>query len=197
MRTTSFLISLAAAAGLSLLAACSDNPAVPESALPPGQPIALANASFNGDAQGRIGDWLAVEHNVGKSYTFVADTAQPRSAPSSARIQRYGPEIYGVLEQRLVAKPEWRGKTVRLSGYLRSAGINGTGGALVMQAIDGSGSVLAHDHMDGRRVLGDTPWRQYSVQLKLPPTTWFVQVGVMLEEGGTLWADDLALDIMD
>lgn len=191
------MLTLAAAAAFTLLAGCSDNPTVPQSALPPGQPIALANASFNGDPQGRILDWVAVEHNVGKSYTFVADTVQARSAPSSARIHRHGPEIYGVLEQRLVAKPEWRGKTVRLSGYLRSEGVNGTGGALILQAIDGSGNILLNEHMDGRRVLGNTPWRQYSVQMRLPATTWFVQVGAMLEEGGTLWVDDLALDILD
>lgn len=196
--TRSPIAGLLLAASLCLaLCACSGGTTVPENALPPGQPIALKNASFDADAQGRLTDWVAVEHAGGNSYTFVADTQQPHSAPSSARIRRHGPEIFGILEQQVRVQPQWIGKTVRLSGYLKTAGANGVGAAIVLQARTSSGDALVFDHMDGRKVRGDQGWTRYSAQLKIPPNAWFLQVGVMLEEDGTLWADDLVLELMD
>lgn len=195
-RNTSLLPCVVAACWLLAAAGCADTPTDP-AALPPGQPVPLVNASFNADGQGRLAGWLASEHNTGNSYTFMADTQQARSQPSSARIQRYGQEIFGLLEQEVRVKPEWIGKTARLSGHLKSAGVSGTGGALVLQARLGGGAILVHNHMDDRRVRGDTPWTLYTVEIKLPPNAWSLRVGVLLEDGGTLWADDLALDIMD
>lgn len=189
-RRTSLALGLAFA-----LAACSSNP--PEVPLAPGQPIALANSSFAISGSGSLEGWSQAEHMNGNSYAFELEALDARSAPASARIRRYGPEFFGLLEQRVRVQPVWVGKTVRLSGYLRTKGATGTGGALVLQARDGGGSILAHDHMDGRRVRGDQVWQRYDIALKVPPGTWELQVGVMLEDDGTLWADDLALDLMD
>ena len=184
-------------AGLALvlaLAGCASAPGTPD--LPPGEPVELNNPSFAPDAQGQLTGWNALEHNAGKSYSFVADRQAPRSAPASARINRHGPEFFGVLEQRVRIKPEWVGKTARLSGYIKTAGATGTGGALVLQARSGGDGILAHDHMDDRRVRGDQDWRRYTAQVKITPGTWWLQVGVMLQDDGTLWADDLALHIL-
>lgn len=180
-----------------LLVACSGGTTVPEAALPPGQPIALKNPSFNADAQGRFIDWASVEHNAGNSYSFVADAEDAHSAPSSARIRRHGPEIFGLLEQTMRVQPAWFGKTVRLSGYLKTAGANGGGGSLILQARDSGGLALVHDHMDNRKVKGDQGWKLYTAQVKIPTGAWAIQVGAMLEDGGTLWADDLVLELMD
>lgn len=186
------------AAGLAtLLVACSGGTTLQEPVLPAGQPIALKNPSFNADAQGRLADWASVEHNAGNSYTFVVDAQDAHSAPSSARIRRDGPEIFGLLEQTMRVQPAWFGKTVRLSGYLKTAGASGGGGGLVLQARDSGGLALVHDHMDDRKVKGDQGWKRYTAQVKIPAGAWAIQVGVMLEDGGTLWADDLVLELMD
>ena len=71
------------------------------------------------------------------------------------------------------------------------------GGALTLQITDGSGNTLVHNYMDNRRVRGDQGWKHYSVEVKLPPQTYYVNVGPMLEEDGTLWADDMVLEILD
>ena len=160
-------------------------------------PVAMANPSFVADAAGELTGWQKIEHASGNSYTFIADTKSPLSKPSSLRIHRHGQEAFGLLEQRVAAPLAWQGRTVRLSGSLKSAGATGGGGALVLQARTGSSVILAHDHMDDRRLKGDQGWKKVSVQLKLPPQTGQLLVGVMLEEGGTLWADDLVLELID
>ena len=157
----------------------------------------MTNPSFTPDATGRLVGWTRIEHARGNSYTFVADPNQPYSAPTSARISRHGPEIFGVLDQRIKVEPAWRGKTVRLSGYLKTLGATGGGGALVIQALDGGGNVVAHDHMNDSRVRGDQGWKRYHAAVKIPAETTHLRAGVMLEDGGTLWADDLSLELVD
>ncbi|TWO69425.1 hypothetical protein FN976_19245 [Caenimonas sedimenti] len=180
-----------------LLAGCGGTGPL-QSELTPGQPIALQNPGFTADPNGRMPGWSQIEHMGGESYTFVADTEHfALSAPSSLRMRRHGREFFGLMEQRVRMQPAWAGKTVRLSGFMRSRGATGTGGALLLQSRDGYDNIVRDERMAGRRVRGDTEWRQYAVEMKLPPSTWWIQVGVMLEDDGTLWADDIVLEIID
>ena len=160
-------------------------------------PIEFENPSFVPDAQGGLPGWQEIGHAQGNSHEYAADRTKHRSAPASARITRTGPEPWGLLAQLVRVKPEWVGKTVRLSGYLRSAGATGTGGALVLQATNGSGSVLVHDHMEGRQVRGDQDWTPVTTEVKVPAGAYYLKLGVMLIHDGTLWADDLKLELMD
>lgn len=163
----------------------------------PGLLIPLLNPSFVAAADGKLAGWRAMEHNRGGSYTFMADTAVVYSQPSSLRIRRHGEEIFGFLEQSVRIKPEWINKTVRLSGYLKSDHIEGTGGALILQARADREYILGQNHMEDNRIKGTQPWQSYAVTLKIPPETYSLRVGVMLEDGGTLWADDLKLELLD
>jgi hypothetical protein len=190
------ILFLASALATLLLAACGGAPL--QSTLPPGQPIALQNPGFTPEANGRIPGWNQLEHMGGASYTFVADTEFfALSAPTSVRIRRHGSEFFGLMEQRVRVEPAWVNKTVRLSGFLKTLGATGTGGALLLTARDGYDSIQHTERMNGRRVRGDSDWKQYEVQLKVQPTTWWIQVGVMLEDDGTLWADDVVLEVID
>ncbi len=157
----------------------------------------MINPSFTPNASGHMTGWTRIEHARGNSYTFVADPEQAYSAPASARIRRHGVELYGVMEQLIKVEPAWRGKTARLSGYLKSQSATGTGGALVIKSLDGGGNILLYDFMDDRRVRGDQGWKRYQVEVKIPSDAYFLRVGVMLEEDGTLWADDLSLELVD
>ena len=159
--------------------------------------ISLKNPSFNPDQQGKINGWTEIEHGSGKSYTFVADPKNALSIPTSARIQRHGSEPYGLLQQSIGVHPSWHNKTVRLSGSLRGIDISGAGGALVLRADDGSGQILAWNFMQNTRVKGTQDWKHYTIELKIPPSAYSLIAGVMLEDGGTLWADNLAIELID
>lgn len=159
--------------------------------------IALKNPSFNPTPQGQIADWLFLEHGQSGSYSFVADTEIARSQPTSARIRRNGTEIYGLLAQNLVVKSEWLNKSVRLSGYLRTESVDGTGGALVLQSLGGGGNILTWNHMNDQKAKGTQDWQRYAVDIKIPQDAASLRIGVMLEDGGTLWADDLTLELVD
>ena len=206
-------------AGYTNHALCADTPpapaisAVPQVAAPsaltsliarrqarrpaPDAVISLKNPSFNPDQQGKMNGWTEIEHGSGKSYTFVADPENALSIPTSARIRRHGSEPYGLLQQSISVHPSWHNKTVRLSGSLRGVDISGAGGALVLRADDGSGQILAWNFMQNTRVKGTQDWKHYTIELKIPPSAYSLIAGVMLEDGGTLWADNLAIELID
>ena len=184
-----------------VLSACTSVPPAPTApaAVPQAQgtAIPMINPSFTPNASGHMTGWTRIEHARGNSYTFVADPEQAYSAPVSARIRRHGVEFYGLMEQRIKVEPAWRGKTARLSGYLKTQGATGTGGALVIKSLDGGGNILVHDFMNDRRVRGDQGWKRYQAEVKIAPDSYYLRVGVMLEDDGTLWADDLSLELVD
>ncbi len=159
--------------------------------------ISLKNPSFNPDKLGKISAWVEIEHGSGNSYTFVADPENALSTPSSARIRRHGSEPFGLLQQSIGVHPSWHNKTARLSGSLRGVDISGAGGALVLRADDGSGQILAWNFMQNDRVKGTQDWKRYTIELKIPPSAYSLIAGVMLEDGGTLWADNLAIELID
>lgn len=159
--------------------------------------ISLKNPSFDPDSQGEISGWSKNEHSTGNSYTFVADTENAHSIPSSARIRRHGSEVWGTLDQMIQVHPSWYNKTVRLTGWLMGEGISGTGGALILRADGRSGEILAWNFMENNRVKGTQDWKRHTIELKIPSATFYLLVGVTLIDGGTLWADDLLIELID
>jgi len=169
------------------------------SVCPAGQSIKvpLKNASFDQvDAQGRMRDWLFQEHVTPGHYTFEADPKGAKSAPASARIQRVKTEDYGSMVQGVAVEPCWKGKTARLTGFLRTQEANGVGAALTLQVRLADGGIGLWDHMNDRRVRGTQGWNSYSVEVKIGDNAYSLLYGILLEGEGTLWADDLQLEIL-
>src|SRR5262245_1735690 len=93
-----------------------------------------------------------------------------------------------------IAADEYRGKRVRLSGWLKT--VDAGEGALWMR-IDGEQRLLALDIMNDRSVSGTTDWKMYSVVLDVPREARNILLGVLLNGKGQIWADDLAFEVVD
>lgn len=169
----------------------------PANTAPQWTTVSLKNPSFEPNAKGQIADWTPVEHGEGNSYTFVADPVSPLSGPTSARLHRHGVEFFGLLNQKVRVNSEWVGKTARFYGYLKTENIDGKGGALILQATGGGGEILAWNHMNDSRVKGTQHWKPYFVEIKIPKNAFYLLVGTLLEDSGTLWIDDVKLEIVD
>lgn len=182
---------------LTLLGACASVGAPDSNSQRPNAfVVPLVNPSFNSSDNVRFPGWLPVEHVGVPSYSFAVDTSNPHSSPTSARIRRHGPESWGLIQQIVKVPADWIGKTARLTGYLRSEGVVGVGGGLIVQARGASSSTIVHDHMDDRRVVGTQAWKRHQVSVVIPPDTHFIQVAAILQDDGTLWVDDLQLEIV-
>lgn len=141
--------------------------------------------------------WLGREHVNAGHYLFELDTAVYRSAPPSFRLRRVGTEAHATLEQTLRVAPCWRGKTARLSSELKTLGADGAGGGLILQMRDIDNRVLLWNHMNDSRVIGTQDWKRYSIELPIPEGTEDIRIGILLDEQGTLWADDVRLEILN
>ena len=92
------------------------------------------------------------------------------------------------------AADEYRGKRVRLSGWLKTVD---AGEAGLWMRIDGEQRVLAFDNMGDRAVSGTTDWKMYSVVLDVPSDAKNISLGVLLNGKGQIWADDLTFEVVD
>ena len=163
-------------------------------------PVTLVNPGFESKKPGEGGNpegWAAIQHAGTESYDFALDSGQKRSGTQSMRIKKIGPEPWGTMVQILDGRP-YAGKTVRLSGWIRTDAIpegRNTGAGLVLMALRG-GSFIANEDMKKKRVRGTTDWKQYTIELKLPPATTRLELGASLEGAGTMWIDDFQLEVV-
>jgi hypothetical protein len=87
-----------------------------------------------------------------------------------------------------------KGKKIRFSGFIKTAGVEDGYAGLWWRADDPSGSV-AFDNMQSRAIKGDTDWTSYAIELEIPETTVNVNFGALLVGRGQAWFDGLKVEI--
>jgi len=96
---------------------------------------------------------------------------------------------FGSLMQRFPAA-FLAGSTVQLDGELKTDNV--TGWAALWIRADGEDTPnLVFDNMHKRGPRGAEDWARYSLEVKLPRETRWLNIGLVLNGPGTLWADDL------
>jgi hypothetical protein len=93
-------------------------------------------------------------------------------------------------------KPDsYRGKRVRLAGYLKTRDVEEWCG--IWLRVDGPTRMLAFDNMQPRAVKGTNDWTRHEVVLDVPEAAVRLAFGSVLKGAGQAWADDLTLDVVD
>jgi len=157
--------------------------------------LAVATAGSTARAQAPAGWGMAGSHP--KEYEMTVDRATKHGGSASATI-RYKEDDhatgFGTLIQTVKAD-EFRGKRLRLTGYVKSEGVADWAGLWVR--VDGmEKSPLAFDNMGDRKIEGATQWTKYSVVLDVPEDAAAIAFGVLLAGKGQVWLDDLAFDVV-
>jgi len=115
-----------------------------------------------------------------------------RCAVMRARVEK--PRAFATLMQEVLAD-DYRGRRLRMSGWLRSDKVAGHGA--IWMRIDGPDRrMLAFDNMHSRPVHGTTPWQRYDVVLDVGTDAAIIAFGLLLDGGGALWLDEPAFDIV-
>ncbi len=91
---------------------------------------------------------------------------------------------------------EYRGKRVRLSGYLKSVDAGWAAFWLRIDAANFDAVPLAFDNMDDRQIKGTTNWKKYELVLDVPSEASLIAFGVMLGGKGQIWVDELHLEVV-
>ncbi|MDZ5471489.1 AraC family transcriptional regulator [Bacillus sp. 31A1R] len=102
---------------------------------------------------------------------------------------------FGTMMQEFMAE-KYRGKRMKLSGFLKSAGMDGFCG-FWMRVDNSVGDVLQFDNMGDRPITSDTEWNHYFIVLDIPETSSMISFGVLLSGNGQVWVDELRFEEVD
>ncbi len=129
----------------------------------------------------------------GMGYEGVIDQAVVYSGKSSLRLESKSTERrFGVATSRFPIDHA-RGKKLKYTGMIKTENVK-DGQASLWWRVDGEkGGSLAFDNMKKRGPANTTPWRQYVIEMDIPPEGINIHFGVLLTGTGKAWFDDLRI----
>jgi hypothetical protein len=130
-------------------------------------------------------------------YEMALDTITRHAGTASAFIKAKTatPGGFGTLMQTFSAD-QYRGKRLRLAGYVKAAGIARWAG--LWMRVDGPNPqrFLSFDNMQNRPIKGTLDWKRYEIVLDVPQESTNIAFGILLEGPGQAWIDDLGFDVV-
>jgi C-terminal processing protease CtpA/Prc len=88
---------------------------------------------------------------------------------------------------------DFAGGNIELRGYLRTKDVAGYAGLWMRE--DGDGQMLHLENMASQHVDGTREWTEYTITLPIDENAHQLFFGVLLAGTGTLWVDDLRLQV--
>ena len=141
--------------------------------------------------------WQAVTDGSGE-YTVTSDGARRDGgqgfAGATIKANVDDPHGSAMLAQSIRADA-YRGKRIRLSGYLKTIGVN-EGTAVLFMRVDGDGVVQTSDYMQNRPMMLTTDWERQDIVLDVPNDAIGVTYGFLLGGSGQAWLDELSIEIV-
>jgi hypothetical protein len=158
-------------------------------------PVVLVNPDFEAKPVDSVPaeGWASSVHATANAYAFELDKDVRHAGKASMRIRRTGSEPWGMIHQSLPAAG-LNGRTLEFSAWLRTDHVEDEGAALVLRTL-ANGAVDKVMFMSPA-VTGSRDWKRYTIRFVMPRVASVVEVGVMLQGGGTLWVDDAALVVL-
>jgi hypothetical protein len=139
--------------------------------------------------------WQAVTDGSA-DYTVRTDGARRDGgqgfAGATIKANTVSPRGSAMLAQSIRADA-YRGKRVRLSGYLKTIGVN-EGTAVLFMRVDGEGVVQTSDYMQDRPLMLTTDWSRQEIVLDVPRNAIGMTYGFLLSGSGQAWLDDVQIE---
>lgn len=156
-------------------------------------PDTLQNPGFESrDASGKLADWLSVVHG-GDSYHVNLDETQALAGKNSLIIKNTGTPSWGGAHQTIRAE-RMAGREIELTAQVKAASITAPGFYVALK-ITQMGRELNFIKSEAP-VLGDADWKKISLRAMLPKETTHLEVSLILDGDGSVWVDDVRLDLL-
>lgn len=146
--------------------------------------------------QSTVGARWFVGGDAPQDFQIAVDTDVAHSGRASLRVSADDePSGFAGVSTSVSAKP-YANQRVRVSAYLRTASLAGQGAALWARS-DADGKRVAFTTTQGRSYLGGTmEWTPVLVELAVPANASTILVGALSTGRGTMWVDDVRLEIV-
>ena len=136
--------------------------------------------------------------NSSASYRIASDSTNAWSGSSSALIASREAQRNpgGASICQAISAAAFKGKRVSLSAHLRT--VNAVPGAhLTFRADAADGRVVASNAMARHWSPGTTAWTPHSIVIDVPDSAEVIMVGAALMNIGSVWVDDVAIEVVD
>ncbi len=144
----------------------------------------------------RIREWFPTG-SAAADYEMGEDPVPTRSGATSTAFLRSRPTAqatgYGSWMHGMVSARAWKGKRIRLQGWIESADVTG-GAGLWVRADDAGHKTLLLENMEDRKITGSHPWTSYEVVLDVPANAHGIAYGALLQGSGALRLSDLRIE---
>ncbi|SFN59299.1 hypothetical protein [Dokdonella immobilis] len=152
--------------------------------------IPLKNADFELPMAGlRIPGWSRTQHAGVRAYVVERDAERFAHGKHSIRMRRTTEQAYGMISQ-VIEAADLAGKPVELAAKLKTAEVGKKGWVMKMTFLRYSAII---DQVRATPVTGDTEWTEVAIRKDVPAGTTAIEIGFLLLDGGTGWADDVHL----
>ncbi len=154
---------------------------------------APANLDFEGEVHPR---GMPLNWRGGMTgYDFTYDTDAPHGGKKSGKLAWASasepPDTAWTPCGQTIPAASWRGKRVRLAGWLRTKDAT-RGGASLWLRVDGTTDTpIAYEDTSAILVTGTSGWTHIDIVMDIPQAAEQLVYGVMLHGGGAAWCDDL------
>jgi hypothetical protein len=137
-------------------------------------------------------NWIRKQHAGVGAYHFVASKKQFNKGKRSLMVRRHQEQVWGKAEQNIPAH-DLIGATVELTISLRGRKLGDMGAKGFLNAFE-NGMYLVGESTPA--LVGNSDWQTYTLKLTVPEYTTILNVGVVLEDAGTVWMDDVTLRVI-
>ena len=136
--------------------------------------------------------------NTGQ-YDLVVDGSEPRSGRQNLEIRYATPRAWTSSDYAVQVQDfplaEARGRTLRITAFLRAEGVTTGTTNLYGGVLDEQGEVVAFANLQDQGPRGDTPWTPYTIELDVPVNAQRVYFGVQLAGNGSLGVDGFSIQV--
>jgi hypothetical protein len=157
--------------------------------------LSISNPGFEKTSEdSSIPGWELSQH-IGKwdtPYEMTIDKAAGPGGSPALRVTRLHEEVYGSVRQTVPIAPGMAGRKLKFSASMKSRDVGAEGWLLVI-TFTSHGRILRQ--FKSPPVTGTTDWHSVDIVGTIPNGTSMVDIGFLLLDGGTGWADNARLSI--
>jgi hypothetical protein len=131
----------------------------------------------------------AVTHSGLPSLRLTSTTAKPTESTGSLRV--INANTHDIDLSKLL------GKRIRISAYIKSENVQNNAGMFLIANSSTENQWETFDPGLDRSLTGTTDWKKIDIVFDVYPKTTGIQCGFQLSGAGTVWMDDVRIEIVD
>lgn len=145
----------------------------------------------------QVAEQMPIGWNIQGNEPEVITREHPTSSGQSLRLSRTETSSDSFAYAAQVIPFDFIGKTLKLTGWLKTEQVSADGGAALWVRLDSGSNLAAFDNMAENMLKGTKAWQQIELSMEVPPDVDMLTFGTLLAGTGKAYFADLKLTLDD